>query len=97
MPQVDKDEAAAFLKEVKKDVRDLIEKHNNRACELAINSTDPHTPVIGCLQMALAAASLEYLMACGVRPQDSFQQTVDMTAKSMGAWLEAITKQPRKQ
>lgn len=92
MPAVDREKAAEFLGGLKKDVRGLIEGNSNEATRLSVNSEDPHIPIIGCMQMALASAAFEYLITCGVKPEEALAKTVDMTGGAMEIWLGKFLK-----
>jgi hypothetical protein len=98
MPQVDKEKVKEFLNVLKIDMRAMIEKHANEAAALSVNSTDPHLPIIACVQMALATAGLQYLLTCGVEPSEGLSGIIDSCNKAMQAWLQALVgEQPKQQ
>lgn len=78
---------------IKSEIRDILDKHATEASQLAVKSDDPHVPVIGWLQMALVNAATEYLITCGCQPIEAVQLTVDVTGKSMNAWINSLNSQ----
>lgn len=90
--EVDKDRATNLLTKLKSDIRELLNKYASEASAVAVNSTDPHTPIIGCVQMALANASVDYLLLCGATPSESYRLTVISSGNAMEYWAKAIMK-----
>lgn len=92
MAQVDAEKAKAMMIRMKADIRALLEKYASEASAISVNSDDPHTPVLGCLQMALANASADYLAFCGVLPNECFNLVVNVTGQGMQQWINAVLK-----
>lgn len=92
MAKVDAEKAVDLMKRMKLDVRNILTKYSVEAAELAVNSADPHSPVIGCAQMALANASSDYMVFCGANPLESFNITVNITGQAMQQWVDAVMK-----
>lgn len=92
MQKIDKDRALLLMTAMREDMQAVLNKHAASAAEVAVNSVDPHSPVIACAQMALADASMRYLQLCGVRPQPALEAIVDLTNTSMQKWVRAVVK-----
>lgn len=80
-------------KTIKQEIRTIIDKHADEASQLAVKSDDPHVPIVGWMQMALANAATEYLITCGCQPIEAVQLMVDTTGKSMNGWMDALNSQ----
>lgn len=87
-----KEEITNLLKEMKTEIRAMLEKYANAASQLAANETNPHLPVISVAQMALATASVEYLLVCGMPMPVAVHATTDTTEKSMQSWVTQLMK-----
>lgn len=92
MAQVDKEKAVALMERMKKDVLAVLNKYATEASQIAVNMTDPHSPVIAFAQMAVANAAADYLKLCGANPAESFQVTVNTTGRAMQEWVNAVMK-----
>lgn len=92
MPKVDKDKVKLVMKEIKNEVRAILNKHAADCSAIAVNSQDPHSPVIACVQMALVEAAMDYLRLCGVKPEFSLSAIVDLNGKVMMKWVKMLTK-----
>ena len=93
MASVDTAAVKAMMARMKIDLRKVIEAYATEASELSVNSPDPHTPIIGCMQMALANAASEYLISsCGTTPIEGFQLVVNTSGQAMRKWVEAAAK-----
>lgn len=93
MKKIDKDHAIDLLKRVKGDIRAILDKYAVEAAKLSINSADPHSPVIGIVQMALANAAVDYMCHCGAVPMEGFEAAVSATGNAMEQWVNAVMKQ----
>ena len=81
------------MKRVKADVREVINKYATESSQLSVNSADPHSPVIGIVQMALANAAADYMNLCGATPLECFEVTVNISGQAMQQWINAVMKQ----
>jgi hypothetical protein len=90
MAEVNKDEAAELLALMRQDIKKLLSKHAKRASKLAVNSYDPHTPVIGCMQMALAVGAFEYLVKLGMPASAALQTSLETTGNAMREWIKTL-------
>ena len=97
MQVVDKEKAKIFTNTLKRNLRKLIERHASEAKALSVNSDDPHTPILACIQMVFAQASAEYLLKAGATLPEAIDMTVTVTAKAMQSWLESLKKPDTKQ
>ena len=88
-----REEIVAKLQDIKDEVRAVIEKHGTEASQLAPNQSDPHTPIISIMQMALAQAATEYLLVCGCPLPQAVQLTTDKTSEAMQQWLKTLFRQ----
>ena len=92
MAKVDAAKAVELMKKMKADVRALLNTYATEASQLAVNAEDPHSPVIGCAQMALANASADYLALCGCTGPECFSITVNISGQAMQQWINAVMK-----
>ena len=92
MAKVDTEKAIELMKKMKADMRSLLNTYATEASQLAVNSGDPHSPVIGCAQMALANASADYLALCGCTGPECFTITVNISGQAMQQWINAVMK-----
>src|ERR1700687_1476143 len=92
MAKVDQEKAIELMKKMKADMRSLLNTYATEASQLAVNSGDPHSPVIGCAQMALANASADYLALCGCTGAECFTITVNTAGQAMQTWIGAVMK-----
>ena len=92
MAKVDAAKAVELMKKMKADVRALLNTYATEASQLAVNSEDPHSPVIGCAQMALANAAADYLALCGCTGPECFTITVNISGQAMEQWIKAVIK-----
>lgn len=92
MAKIDGEKAIDLMKRMKADVREVINKYATESSNLSVNSTDPHSPVLGFMQMALANAGADYMNLCGATPIECFQVTVDITGQAMQQWVNAVLK-----
>ena len=92
MTQIDQAKALDLMKRMKDDVRETINKYATESSELSVNSTDPHSPILGFMQMALANAGADYMNLCGATPIECLQVTVDITGQAMQQWVNAVLK-----
>lgn len=90
MPAVDALAAAEFMKKLKPLVRQLIEDNAQEATEVAVNSPNPHGPIIGCMQLALAQAATEYLLTTGIPINAAAQATCELINSAMMAWVNSM-------
>ena len=96
MNQAEADQAIQMTKGIKADIRNLLQKHASLAAQLHSNDADPHTPIIGLTQMALAQASVEFLILAGCTPPDAVNFTLNVTQQAMQKWLDAL-QNPKKE
>jgi hypothetical protein len=89
---IDREKVKEAIKPMKDDVRALIDKYASMAAELSPNSTDPHSPVLAFMQMALAQAAVEYMLVCGCTLPEAVQATVTVTGRSMEAWVRTLMR-----
>lgn len=92
MASIDKDKAYNLMLRMKIDMLELLNKYSTEASLLAVNSTDPHSPIIAFAQMALANGSADYMKLCGATPQECFQITVNITGTAMQQWIDSVIK-----
>ena len=92
MAKVDAAKAVELMKKMKADVRGILNTYATEASQLAVNSDDPHSPVIGCAQMALANAAADYLALCGCTGPECFTITVNISGRAMEQWIKAVMK-----
>ena len=92
MTQIDQAKALDLMKRMKDDVRETINKYASESSELSVNSTDPHSPILGFMQMALANAGADYMALCGATPLEAFQVTINITGQAMQQWINAVVK-----
>jgi hypothetical protein len=90
MAKLDREKAKDLMARMKVDVRAILEKYAAEAADLSVNSDDPHSPVIGCVQMALANAAAQYMSFCGATPLEGFNVTVNITGQAMKHWVNAV-------
>jgi len=90
MTQLDQEKAKEMMVRMKMDVRAILEKYAAEAAAISVNSDDPHSPVIGCVQMALANSAAEYMSFCGATPLEGFNVTVNVTGQAMQHWVNAV-------
>ena len=84
-------QAINITMKIKKDLRKLINVHGAKVNALSPGS-DPHTPIIGCLQMALAQAATEYLMQQGCSTPEAIHAMTNATSAAMTRWLASLMK-----
>ena len=70
------------------DVRKVLDTYATEAAGFSPNSPDPHSPVIGCAQMALANAGVDYMVVCGAKPVEALQVVVNTSGQSMETWIQ---------
>lgn len=92
MTAVNKEGVIEQLKGCKDDLRIIVEKYATQTSLLAVNSSDPHLPVVSLMQMALAQACVEYLITSGMDVTTAVNATIQATGKSMEAWVSQIAK-----
>ncbi len=92
MNEQEKLQAIAITKELKTGIRSLLNKHASAIAMLSPGNDDPHTPVIGCSQMALAQASVEYLITCGCTPNEAVNNVVNNVQHAMNQWLNSVLR-----
>ena len=91
--QVDQESAVKLMNDLKAEMRASLEKYSTTASAIAVNSTDPHSPIIGCVQMALIQASVEYMLTNGAPLQESVNITIAIMQKSFQSWIDSLIKQ----
>lgn len=92
MNEQEKVRAIEITRDIKSTIRGLLDKHSTEVSQLNIANDDPHTPVIGCTQMALAQASVEYLITCGCTPNEAVKAMLDTGQHAMNQWLNSVLK-----
>lgn len=90
MNKTEKDKAIKITEELKKGVRKLIDRHATGIGMLNVATDDPHVAIVGCVQIALATASTEYLIKCGCSPDEAVQRMANTTQEAMGRWLTSV-------
>ena len=93
MAQVDVEKAKELMKRITSDVRAVINTHALEASEISVNSSDPHSPILGFMQMALAGAGTDYMHFCGATPTDAAGVTINITGQAMKQWTLAFMRQ----
>lgn len=93
MNDQEKQRAIEITKEIRITIRNLIEKHSSEVSRININSTDPHAPIIGVVQMAFGQAALEYMITSGAKPMEALQTTCNVINYSMQQWVNSIVKE----
>ena len=88
--KVDQAKAKDMMTRMKGSIRSVLNDYATEASNLALNSDDPHSPVIACAQMALANAAADYLALCGATGPECFQITVNVTGQAMEKWVGAV-------
>lgn len=91
MNEQEKQRAIEITKEIRTSLRTLLEKHSSEISTLNVNNADPHTPIVGVIQMAFAQAALEYMITCGAKPLEALQATCNTINGSMQRWVNSIT------
>ena len=94
MATVDVELATEILKEIRQEVLTLMNNYSSKCSAVAVNSQDPHTPVIACVQMALLDASMSYLRVCGAIPETALRAIVEVNNQVMQKWVNALVKAP---
>jgi len=84
--------AIEVTRKIKNDMRELINKYSTECSEIAVNSPDPHLPVIAACQMAFVEAATAYMILCGAKPEDALQGVINVTGIAMENWINAIIK-----
>lgn len=92
MPQVDVEAASKVTERLRQELIDFLSKNAEECARIAVNSDDPHVPVIGCVQMTMADAMVRYLIICGFKPEEALAVTVDMTQRAMQIWMSKFMK-----
>ena len=84
--------AIEITKEIKADLRTTIEKYASEVSGINQANDDPHTPIIGCMQMAFAQAATEYMITSGAKPNEAVMLTVNTIGTCMQQWCNSILK-----
>jgi len=92
MRDEDKIKAIAISKDMRADLRHLLEKHSLPISLLSANDDDPHTPVISCVQLALAQVSLEYLITSGCTPQEATSCSWQAMTAALQQWANGLIR-----
>lgn len=87
----DHDKAKKMMHRMRQDMTRLIKKYHAEATELSTNHQDPHTPVLGCLQIAICNAAAKYLMENGVDGATAFHTILNTLNDGQHHWSRAIT------
>ena len=86
------EKALVFHKGLKDDLRLIINNNATKASELAVNSTDPHTPVVQAMQIALINAAVDYMVLCGATPQDAVNDVIASLDVAVHTWINAVQR-----
>ena len=90
MTEIEK--AKDLTKRLKGELRKVLNKHCLEANTIS-KTTDPHTPIVGAMQVALISAACEYLVACGMVPGEALEMAYNVSGVAMEQWLNAVLKQ----
>jgi hypothetical protein len=90
MNQVDRVKVKDIVIPMKDAIRKVIDEYAIKAAQLSLDSTDPHAPVLGFVQMALANAAVDYMVDCGSLPLEAFEVTLVTTGGAMEAWTSKV-------
>ena len=93
--QVDQQKAIELMNNLRKEIKKVILDNATAASTVAINSTDPHIPIVGCVQMAFIQSSVEYMVLNGATVQDAIPLVLNAVQNSIQAWLnKCVTPVP---
>ena len=92
MNEQEKTRAIEITKEIKTVMRTILDKYASEVSAINQNNDDPHSPIIGCLQMTMAQASTEYMITCGATPNEAVQATVNNMNLAMQHWVASILR-----
>lgn len=87
---VDREKVKTSLKKIKGKMRAIVDKHATEAGMLVPDNPDPHLPILGVAQMALAQALVEFLQAQGVPLPEAIRLTAGTTSNAMQTWLNQL-------
>jgi hypothetical protein len=84
------EQAKKMMDRMRKDMSRLIKKYHAEAAELARERSNPHTPVMGCLQIALCNAAAKHLLEQGVQGGVAFHTITATLNDGQHHWARAI-------
>ena len=95
--QVDQSKTVELMGNLRKEIRKVIDDNATAAAQVAVNSTDPHLPIVTCLQMAFLQSASEYMIVNGATMQEAIPAVINAMQNSIHAWMsKCVTIQPLK-
>ena len=92
MTEEEKTRTIEITREIKQTIRDALNKYATEVSVISRGSNDPHTPIIGVTQMALAQAATEYMVTNGASAIEAVEATCHTMNNSMQQWVAVVFK-----
>ena len=83
-------DAKKMMMRMRNDMSRLIKKYNTEAATLAAEKSNPHTPVMGCLQIPLCNAAAKHLLDNGVQGGVAYHPITATLNDGQHHWARAI-------
>ena len=92
MTEEERNRVLEISKEIKQAIRNTIDKYATEISIINTTNNDPHTPIIGVVQMALAQAATEYMVTNGASAVEAVDAACQTMNNSMQQWVKVIFK-----